>query len=62
MGKIIIGVIPILTNQKKIFLKILDNLSLNLIFSLGNRYSKDKKNKIPITTIKLFITICLIIN
>ena len=62
IGRIIIGVIPILTNQKKIFLNILDNLSLNWIFSLGNRYSKDKKIKIPIITIKLLWAIKVILN
>ena len=57
IGRIIIGVIPIFTNQKKIFFEILDIFFLNLIFSFGNKNSNKRKKIIPIDTIRLFKTI-----
>jgi hypothetical protein len=57
IGRIIIGVIPIFTNQKIIFFKILDIFFLNLIFSFGNNNSNKRKKIIPIDTIRLFKTI-----
>ena len=57
IGRIIIGVIQIFTNQKKIFFEILDIFFLNLIFSFGNKNSNKRKKIIPIDTIRLFKTI-----
>ena len=57
IGRIIIGLIQIFTNQKKIFFEILDIFVLNLIFSFGNKNSNKRKKIIPIDTIRLFKTI-----
>jgi hypothetical protein len=46
MGKINMGVKPILSNQRKMFLKDLVNFFVNEAFSFGNRFShKTNKNR-----------------